>query len=109
MTIDNNESIIQKLIDLNIEIGKNEQEGATAKDYFEERLANELIFRRASGKVIGKEDFLRGLKEASPQKQTVPNNVFATFASSRDRAKILSLNSGITTSLRVYNPIKSDQ
>jgi Domain of unknown function (DUF4440) len=67
MTNTNHESRInQKLTELNKEIGEMEQEGADAEDYFKDLLSDNLVFRRASGKVASKNDFLETLKEGSP-------------------------------------------
>jgi lipoprotein NlpI len=66
MANDNNESLTQKLIDLNTEIGNKEQQGSAATVYFANLLSDELIFRRASGKVDNKDKFIEKLKEPSP-------------------------------------------
>jgi hypothetical protein len=66
MTNDNNESLTKKLIDLNTEISNMEQQGSAATDDFKKLLADELIFRRASGKVDNKSDFLKTFQEPSP-------------------------------------------
>jgi lipoprotein NlpI len=61
-----NESLTQRLIDLNEEIGNMEQQGSVATDYFTNLLSEELIFRRASGKVDNKDKFIEKLQEPSP-------------------------------------------
>jgi lipoprotein NlpI len=66
MTNDNNEPLIQKLIDLNTEISNMEQQGSAATNYFTNLLSDELIFRRASGKVDNKDKFIEKLKEPIP-------------------------------------------
>jgi hypothetical protein len=66
MTNDNNEYLTQKLIALNEEIGNMEQQGSAATDYFTNLLADELIFRRANGKVDNKDKFIEKLQEPSP-------------------------------------------
>lgn len=66
MTNNNNESLTQKLIDLNKEIVNMEQQGSAATNYFTDLLSDELIFRRASGKVDNKDKFIEKLKEPSP-------------------------------------------
>jgi lipoprotein NlpI len=66
MTNDNNESLTQKLIELNTKIVNMEQKGSAATDYFTNLLSEELIFRRASGKVDNKDKFIEKLQEPSP-------------------------------------------
>ena len=54
-----------ELTNLNIEIGDCEQGGTKFLPFFNSRLSDQLIFRRASGKVVGKwdsEGFLANLK-----------------------------------------------
>lgn len=65
MAIDNVESTKNALVELNQQIGQMEQQGEEAKEFFQTHLSDQLIFRRASGKVVGKsgpEGFLEGLK-----------------------------------------------
>jgi hypothetical protein len=45
---------------LNQQLSEAEQKGD--KSFFEKHLADTLIFRRASGKIVGKKDFLAALK-----------------------------------------------
>jgi hypothetical protein len=66
MTTNNNESSTQKLIDLNKEIANMEQQGSAATNYFTNLLSDELIFRRASGKVDKKSDFIEKLQVPNP-------------------------------------------
>lgn len=58
-----NENRIEKekeeLIRLNIEISKAENEGET--DFLKTVLADDLIFRKANGKVVNKSEYLRDL------------------------------------------------
>lgn len=46
---------------LNQQFGEEEQRGKDGKPFFELHLSSNLLFRRASGKVVGKTDFLNGL------------------------------------------------
>src|SRR5262245_30418185 len=64
MTIDSVD-LAKGLAELNQQIGQKEQEGEAAKDYFQTHLSDQLIFRRANGKIVGKTGpggFLDGLK-----------------------------------------------
>lgn len=54
MPTTNLESTTQFLIALNQQIGEKEQEEAKATGFFEALLSDQLIFRRASGVVVGK-------------------------------------------------------
>ena len=54
MPIPDLESTTQSLIALNQQIGAKEQEETKAAGFFEELLSDKLIFRRASGVVVGK-------------------------------------------------------
>lgn len=69
MAINDVELTKQYLIDLNKRIGEMEQEqGAEAHKFFNPHLSDQLIFHRASGKVVGKsepEGFLDSLKNPS--------------------------------------------
>jgi hypothetical protein len=63
----------QELTDLNVKIAEMEQReqrgGKDAEDFFTEVLSNELVFRRASGTVVGRKEFIDGLKEPYPFKE----------------------------------------
>jgi hypothetical protein len=60
-------SIEKYLSTLNEESVKVEQAGGDeARKYFEKLLSDQLIFRRATGKVVGKAEFIEGLKKSSP-------------------------------------------
>jgi hypothetical protein len=136
MTNDNNEYLIQKLIALNKEIGNMEQQGSAATDYFTNLLSDELIFRRASGKVDNKDKFIKNLQDPSPFTSRHAEDVvveliddrralvrlivittkadgskqrFHPIACSRDRAKTSFWSSGTTTNLRACKPKNSYQ
>ena len=69
MTTPDIESTKQHLVDLNQQIGAKEQEDATATNFFEELLSNQLILCRASGMFVGKsepEGFLNSLEKPRP-------------------------------------------
>jgi hypothetical protein len=56
---------VDDLVSLNARIGEMEQQGADAATFFGELLSDDLVFRRASGKVVGKSGpggFIDGLK-----------------------------------------------
>lgn len=66
MTMENSDLLKKSIEDLNIEIAHMEMEenSEEARKFFERYLSDQLIFRRASGKVVGKsgpEGFLEGL------------------------------------------------
>ena len=55
------------LVALNQQIAVLEQErGRTAQHFFTNLLSDQLLLRRANGKVIGKADFLQSLQAPSP-------------------------------------------
>jgi len=70
------------LIALNEKMVELEQVGGEdALAFFEGLLSEQLIFRRASGKVVGKngsEGFLEGLKKAGPFSKRCPENIWVT-------------------------------
>ena len=54
------------LEELNRRIAEREQEGAQGAHFFDGLLSDTLVFRRASGQVVGKAEFLEGLRGTSP-------------------------------------------
>jgi len=63
----NAKNIEEYLSTLNEESVEVEQAGGDeARKYFTKLLSDQLIFRRASGKVVSKAEFLEGFKNASP-------------------------------------------
>lgn len=65
------------LVSLSTRIGEMEQQGADAAKFFAEHLSDDLVFRRASGKVVGKsgpEGFIQGLKN-NPFKSRVAEDI----------------------------------
>ena len=74
MVADTDELAKNALIELNQRIGQMEQQGEAAQAFFQTHLSDQLIFHRASGKVVGKSGpggFVEGLK----------NNPFASRVS----------------------------
>jgi hypothetical protein len=56
---------VDDLVALNTRVGEMEQQGAGAVQFFTDLLSDGLVFRRASGKVVGKggpDGFIEGLK-----------------------------------------------
>jgi hypothetical protein len=76
------------LIELNKQIGEMEQQGVEALTFFNDRLSNQLIFsdqlifRRASGKVVGKSEFLANLKN-NPFSSRRPEEISVTLLNDR--------------------------
>jgi hypothetical protein len=58
----------EKLKELNERIGKAESEGD--EEFLREVLADELVFRRASGKVVTKEEFLAEVQKNKSERQS---------------------------------------
>jgi hypothetical protein len=88
MAIDKTERGESALIDLNKEIVQREQEGETARAFFQELLSEGLVFRRASGRIVGKygeKGFLDGLKN-DPFAKRVLEEISASVV--RDRALV---------------------
>jgi len=80
MTTDNVEITKNALVELNEQVAEMEQRGEAAKQFFQTHLSERLIFRRASGKVVGKsgpDGFLEGLKN-NPFTMRVPEDIAAT-------------------------------
>jgi hypothetical protein len=75
-------NIEQDLTKLNQQIVEVEQAGgAEASSYFGALLSDQLIFRRASGNIVGKagpEGFLEGLKKAGPFSSRRPEAILVT-------------------------------
>jgi hypothetical protein len=80
-------NIEKDLTALNAKIAEMEQAGGLeAIAFFEALLSDQLVFRRASGKVVGKsgpEGFLEGLKKASPFSSRRPENISVTHLDDR--------------------------
>lgn len=49
--------------------------GIVAADYFKPRLSDQLMFRRANGVVVDKQQFLAGFKDASPFIERVAEDI----------------------------------
>src|SRR5215472_9512603 len=70
-----------ELIELNQRIATEEQQGEAARDFFQGVLSDQLTFRRASGKVVGKagpDGFLEGLTNNPFSERGVEGKVAVT-------------------------------
>jgi hypothetical protein len=73
------------LVELNQRIVQMEQQGESATAFFQKLLSDRFLFRRASGKVIGKsgpEGFLDGLKNNS-FKSRIPEDISVNLLEDR--------------------------
>jgi Domain of unknown function (DUF4440) len=73
------------LVELNKQIAEMEQQGEAAREFFQKHLSDQLIFRRASGKVVGKsgpEGFLEGLK-SNPFESRVAEDIDVSLQNDR--------------------------
>jgi hypothetical protein len=61
---------------------KAEDSPEAAREYFRPRLSDQLMFRRANGTVVGKADFLDGLKN-NPFQERSPEDVFVCVQDDR--------------------------
>src|SRR5688572_8254925 len=85
MTMENPELTKKSLAELNQQFVRKEQQGETAREFFEKHLSDQLIFRRASGKVVGKsgpKGFLEGLKN-NPFTSRVAEEITVTLLDNR--------------------------
>lgn len=79
MSMEISDVIKESLEKLNRQIADEEQRGEAASTFFNTHLSDQLIFRRANGKVVGKQKFLEELK----------NNPFLTRASEMTEVNLL--------------------
>ena len=79
MSMEISDVIKESLQKLNRQIADEEQRGAAASTFFKTHLSDQLIFRRANGKVVDKANFLEGLK----------NNPFQTRAAEMIEVNLL--------------------
>ena len=101
-------SVEANLIALNEEAVKLEQDGGPdARTFFEAHLSDQLLFRRATGKVVGKADFLSGLDQRAPFSARRSEDIrVAQFA---DRALVTLVVIGIRAddgSVHLYRNIR---
>jgi hypothetical protein len=92
MAITDLELMKRTLVDLNMQIGEMEQkQGKAAQEFFQTHLSDQLIFRRASRKVVGKsepEGFLDSLKKPSPFQSRVSEDIAVTLLDDRSASAI---------------------
>jgi hypothetical protein len=117
MAIDNIELAKNALIELNQRIGQMEQQGEGAKGFFQTHLSDQLVFRRASGKVAGKsgpEGFLEGLKN-NPFTSRVVEDISVSLMD--DRALVTLIVAGTRKddasihryrNIRLFSPVGDD-
>lgn len=55
-------ALTNALVGLNTQIAQMEQQGESSREFFQKYLSDQVIFRRASGKVVDKSAFLEGLR-----------------------------------------------
>jgi hypothetical protein len=109
MTTNNSATIIQQLIELNTQIGEMEQTGAAATSFFDELLADQLIFRRTSGKVIGKHapnSFIESLKAASPFISRRAEDIAVNLVGDRALATLIIIGTRADGSVGRYQNIR---
>ena len=85
MAMSDVEATKNTLIELNKQIGEMEQQGVEARAFFDDHLSDQLIFRRASGKIVGKwesDGFLANLKN-NPFSSRRPEEISVTLLNDR--------------------------
>lgn len=110
MPINDVELTKQYLVDLNKRIGEMEQEqGAEAHKFFNAHLSDQLIFRRASGKVVGKsepEGFLDSLKTPSPFTSRVSEDISVALLNNRALVTLIVVGTRADGSVGRYRNIR---
>ena len=107
MTMENSDVIKESLEKLNRQISDEEQRGEAASMFFETQLSDQLIFRRANGKVVGKGKFLEELKN-SPFRTRTAEMIEVNLL--EDRALVTLIVVGTRTddgSVHYYRNIRS--
>src|SRR5262249_38069014 len=80
MAADDLDAMKRQLAELNVAIGEMEQtSGEEAAAYFNDCLSNQLVFRRASGAVVGKHVFIDSTKGASAFRWRRSEDISVTF------------------------------
>jgi hypothetical protein len=110
MAINDAELTQQYLIDLNKRIGEMEQEqSAEAHKFFNAHLSDQLIFRRASGKVVGKygpEGFLDSLKKPSSFASRVSEGISVALLNNRALVTLIVVGTRADGSVGRYRNIR---
>jgi uncharacterized protein DUF4440 len=110
MAINDVEWTKQTLVDLSKRIGEMEQEqGEDAHKFFNAHLSDQLIFRRASGKVVGKsepEGFLDSLKKPSPFTSRVSEDISVVLIADRALVTLIVVGARADGSVGRYRNIR---
>ncbi len=110
MATDDVELTKQNLNDLNKRIGEMEQkQGEEAHLFFNAHLSDQLIFRRASGKVVGKsepEGFLDSLKKPSPFTSRVPEDISVALLDDRALVTLIVVGTRADGSVGRYRNVR---
>jgi hypothetical protein len=88
MSVNDDERTKNYLTELNREMVQMEQQGEAAREYFEPRLSDQLLFRRASGKVDSRSGFLGGLKN-NPFERRESEDVSAVVQGDRALVRLI--------------------
>ncbi len=98
MAINDVELTTKHLVDLNKRIGEMEQkQDEEAHLFFNAHLSDQLIFRRASGTVVGKsapEGFLDSLKRPSPFTSRMSEDISVTLLDNRALVMLIGQQTG---------------
>lgn len=110
MSINEVELTKQRLSDLNERIGNMEQEqGEESYEFFQALLSDQLIFRRASGKIVGKselEGFLDSLKKPSPFTSRMSEEISVTLLDDRALVTLIVVGTRADGSIGRYRNIR---
>jgi len=110
MAINGVELTKQNLVALNERIGELEQKpGEEAHLFFNAHLSDQLIFRRASGKVVGKsepEGFLDSLKKPSPFTSRVSEDISVALHNNRALVTLIVVCTRADLSVARYRNIR---
>lgn len=110
MAVNDVESMKRSLIDLNKRIGEMEQmQGEKAHEFFNTHLSDELIFRRVSGKVVGKsepEGFLDSLKKANPFTSRQSEDISVALIGNRALVTLIVVGTKTDGSIGRYRNIR---
>jgi hypothetical protein len=111
MEINNVEMTKQVLVDLNNDIGVMEQrQGKEAHEFFNALLSDQLIFRRASGKVVGKSEpeggFLASLNNPSPFTLRQSEDIHVSLIGNRALVTLIVVGTKADSSSNRYRNVR---
>lgn len=110
MSVDNSVLTTQGLVELNNRVAEMEQtQGSEALDFFKIHLSDQLIFRRANGKVVGKsepEGFLDGLKKPGPFTSRRAEDIVVTLLDDRALVTLVVVGTRADRSVGRYRNIR---